>query len=196
LFVQSITDNKKNILSEKTPGNVHQFESLRELFPEALFVFVLRNPFAVFNSFLQVNRRSKEQGREISFGKKNMKSLKTIKKSISVGEKFLKSNSHCCHLLVYENLLNNPDMEIRKLCAFLDVPFEPSMLQNQTSSAIAMSTSSHESAIGFVTAALRNGEVDGKRSAAWKKELTLLQKLQCKIYFKRNPIQLLKRYGL
>lgn len=87
-------------------------------------------------------------------------------------------------------------MEIRKLCAFLDVPFEPSMLQNQTSSAIAMSTSSHESAIGFVTAALRNGEVDGKRSAAWKKELTLLQKLQCKIYFKRNPIQLLKRYGL
>ena len=50
------------LLSEKTPNNVLIFPELINLFPEAHFIYVVRDPRAVIASMLQVGKRAKKVG--------------------------------------------------------------------------------------------------------------------------------------
>ena len=119
-----------------------------------------------------------------------------IRRSIQAGSNFLKDNPASCHLLFYEDLIAEPEPELRKLCSFLGVELEESMLQNRPSTAVTVAAAAHESASAFGTESMLKGGVDKKRMEAWKTELSALEKLRSKLYFKRHKMAILERYGL
>ena len=49
-------------LSEKTPANVLIFSELMELFPQAMFIHIIRDPRAIIAPMIRVGIRNKEKG--------------------------------------------------------------------------------------------------------------------------------------
>lgn len=117
------------IISEKTPWNVLVFRDLLEIFPEARFVFCVRDPRAVVASMLQVGARAvaKKQNPP-PFTRSLSAAIRTIKATNSAG---FDAASHSDRVLpvVYECLLANPERETRRMCDFLRVRWSKEMLR-------------------------------------------------------------------
>ncbi len=127
----------KSILVEKTPLNIFAFDVLVKLFPDAKFIHMIRDGRDVVCSHLEVGNNYRINHRWI-----NDKSLKNVYASalawdftIKTGVKFCStqskqgSNSRCL-TLKYENLINNPHSEIKRVCDFIGIKMEASMLQH------------------------------------------------------------------
>jgi hypothetical protein len=116
-------------LSEKTPDNVLVFPELLNLFPEAHFIYVIRDPRAVIASLLQVGMRSRK------FGWKTPAYTHSVLPAIAYIKRCLKSgfSSHAMApervlAVVYERLVSDPEAETRKICEFLNVDWSKQML--------------------------------------------------------------------
>jgi hypothetical protein len=96
----------------------------------------------------------------------------------------------------FEDLIADPEGGLRKLCSFLEVEFEKSMQLNRPATAVSVTAAAHDSAKAFSTESMLKGGVDQKRRDAWKTELSLIERVRCRFYFKRYHIDVLKRYGL
>ena len=120
----------KRYFAEKTPDNLLVFYTLFELFPEARFIHVVRNPLDVVASYLKVGRRGdKESVQFPQFHSAHFAARTWLKKVNTLwGHKdgfddpaFRKNYLE----IKYEDLVRQPETEIAKLCAWLGVAFEP-----------------------------------------------------------------------
>lgn len=106
--------NEKNLLFlDKTPRYYHIIEELYELFPEAKFVFLVRNPLSVFASILDYNFN----GNFIKFlkSKDRVEDLYTAPLMIKNAVKSKKN-----HILVkYEDLIENAEDELSRIFNYL-----------------------------------------------------------------------------
>jgi hypothetical protein len=84
--------------------------------PDARFVFLLRHPYSIAQSWHDSapDRRTMEQ------------SIALTQRYVTALEKARKRHSGLT--LRYEDLTEQPEREVRRVCAFLDVPWEPGML--------------------------------------------------------------------
>lgn len=107
---------------EKTPDHSIYLNEIKELYPKAKFVYILRNPIASFNSWRRVahqwggSHKSAEEyskmweyrlSKSLSFKQKNMNQLMFIK---------------------LENLRENLSLELKKIFQFIHTSFEPKLL--------------------------------------------------------------------
>ncbi len=99
---------------EKTPGNVFCFAHLRRLFPGAQFVHIIRDGRDCVASLV---RRGHSPFRAVS--RWFCATLAGISHREMPGY----------YELRYEDLARDPEPVVRDLCAFLDLPFHPAMLQ-------------------------------------------------------------------
>ena len=102
-------------LCEKTPGHTGQLAEIYRVFPKAKVVAIMRDPRAVaasmrgrFGSLDPGSRRWNAAGRRI---------------------RKLLAGDHAAHLVAYEDLIAHPEDVLSKLCAFLDLGFDPAMLE-------------------------------------------------------------------
>lgn len=109
----------KSRWAEKTPGNVFFANVLLDMFPEAKFVFVKRDPRAVVASMNRVRFYPADSV-------VNALNVKHYLKWIRRAEQSLPSAS--CKTLQYEDLLASPGKILPELCCFLELPYEPEML--------------------------------------------------------------------
>jgi hypothetical protein len=117
------------MLSEKTPSNTLVFAELMEVFPEARFVHVVRDPRATIASMLRVGGRAREKGlRAQSFTRSVRHAANHIKRSLRAGFRAGKLAPDRLLEVRYEALVSEPAGEIGRICAFLDVPYAPQML--------------------------------------------------------------------
>ena len=104
---------------EKSPENYQYMSVLAEWFPEAKFIYLMRDPRATVAS------HSKRRG-----------AMKNIYRALRLwirGEYFLRKGLEelgvsRVHMLRYEDLVTEPEREVRKLCSFLNLDFEAAML--------------------------------------------------------------------
>ncbi|UBU18327.1 sulfotransferase family protein [Nonomuraea gerenzanensis] len=106
----------KDIIVDKTPGNVFIWKRLHYVWPHARFVFLLRHPEGVISS-LQ-NRKDNTTTRDAleATALKYFKPLEQARRTLDG------------LTLRYEDLTAEPEKVTRELCAFLDVEWEPAML--------------------------------------------------------------------
>jgi hypothetical protein len=194
LFEESIAGTSKSMFSEKTPDNVLYFDTLLTIFPEARFVFIVRDPRAIFNSTLSVFRRASTEGKRIKFGRSYAKSLHRIHKSISKGANFINMYPGRCHLIFYEDLIDYGEIEIKRLCEFLSIEYEEAMTANNPGIVTIVASKGHESALGFNTNAILRGGLVHARKDGWMEELSRIEKGLCNLYFKKRYINVLDRY--
>lgn len=113
-------------ISEKTPDNIVVFKDLARLFPEARFVAVARDPRAIFASWLAVARRAGKGQTHLGATKSEMAT--SVARYLNTTSRALEQVASRGHLVRYENLVTDPEQEMKHLATFLEVDYNPLML--------------------------------------------------------------------
>jgi protein-tyrosine sulfotransferase len=117
------------LFSEKTPANVLAFLGLAELWPRARFIHVVRDPRAIVSSMLEVGARAARQGFELqAFTRDIDAAISYVQKCFDAGFEAARREPKRVLTLVYEALVQEPERETRKLCAFLGIDWNAAMI--------------------------------------------------------------------
>jgi len=109
------------IWGDKTPVNTIRLKWIHRLFPEAKYIHMLRDGRDVANSFYKARLFPDLETAALRW---NL-SVKTV-------EKFKqKIPSHKMLTVRYENLVQNPQENVEKVCRFLSIEFIPEMLNEE-----------------------------------------------------------------
>ncbi|WP_433429815.1 sulfotransferase family protein [Nonomuraea sp. CA-141351] len=117
LLHRELTRSGKPILAEKTPSNVFAWRRLAACWPDARFVFLLRHPMSIVQSWHEADpeKRPMEEA---------------VPRTLSYMTYLEEARTHLEGLTVrYEELVAEPERELRRLCLFLGLEFEPAMLK-------------------------------------------------------------------
>ena len=146
-----ITDNSIRI--DHTPSNIKDFKLLNSLFPKSKFVFIVRDPRAIYASI-----------KDLDWGPNSAMKLSQLWIEYMAAYFALNSlDSDRVHLVKYEDLLSKPDVILKSLCEFLQLEYSDSMFSNNSSFKLPKSTLSQHALVGK--------SLDKTRISKWKKEL-------------------------
>lgn len=105
---------------DKTPINTFHLRAIDSVFPRARYVHVLRDPADVVASYLDMGRYPTARA-----------AARRWATSVRAAERFGRRHPERSMLVRYEDLVGDPETASRELCAFLDVPFDASMLESE-----------------------------------------------------------------
>lgn len=106
----------KRILAEKTPHNVFMWSRIARVWPDARFLFLLRHPAAILDSWSRARPQQTPQEAADSVGR--------YLSSLAEARRVLPG-----HTVRYEDLTADPAAATRRICAFLGLEWEPAMLE-------------------------------------------------------------------
>lgn len=116
----TLKENKKR-WAEKTPNNIFNLNFILHLYPDAKFIEIYRDPRAVSLSWHHA-------GFEYFKTSNIIECIKIWRSAISKGKELVSKLPYQYHQVKYEELINNPEKELRKICDFLEEEFDPRML--------------------------------------------------------------------
>jgi len=151
--------HKKQRWGEKTPGNLFYADILLEMFPDARFIHVVRDPRAGVSSMMNTTFFPKDIVFNALSRHKFMTEGRAILENSVPPEQRMSVR--------YEDLVMNPEEAIQALCDFLQEPFEPSMMAFYKDSSRYMK---QDAATSFNQAATKPISVEMLNK--WKKKLT------------------------
>lgn len=105
----------KRWLVNKTPNDVFIADRIRECWPDARFVFLLRHPAAIARSRAAARLQDDEE-RNVAVVHRYLSALERAR------------SAHGGLIVRYEELTADPEAQLRRVCGFLDVAYEPAML--------------------------------------------------------------------
>lgn len=125
---------QKDIWVEKTPRYVGILDELAEVFADASFLMLYRHPFDIVASLDK--RRMIESAPELApYRQQHANELAAYCSFVAdehrAMQAFQKRQSGRVLEIRYEDICARPDDEMRRVCAFLNVEFEPEMCQYQ-----------------------------------------------------------------
>ncbi|GAA4584291.1 sulfotransferase [Planotetraspora phitsanulokensis] len=107
----------KRILVEKTPSNVFAWRRISTCWPEARFIFLIRHPMSIAQSWSEADpeRRPPEEA---------------VRHTLNYMTYLENARNRLKGLTVrYEELTDEPETQLRRICDFLGVEWEPAMLR-------------------------------------------------------------------
>jgi Sulfotransferase family len=111
-----LVSSGKSILVEKSPSNLYVFRDLLNCWPDARFVFLRRHPVSIVKSIADAG-----DGRDES------QATDLVVRVVGLMEDALQTVPDSA-VIRYEDLTWDPEAVCRRLCEFLQVPYESSML--------------------------------------------------------------------
>jgi len=194
LFLPLADKNQCEFYSEKSPENILVFSKLIDLFPEAHFIQVIRDPRAIVSSMQQVKKRAIDKGVKTPYFTANISaSIAYAKKCFDAGFTATKDAPDKVLTVVYEHLVANPETETKKICKFLGIEWNDLMLcpgDNEHLGQQAITTSSDEI---WYDAKAYNRNPDSQNIEKWQSELTFGRQIRTIMAFKDNED--LMQYG-
>ncbi|MCF6525107.1 sulfotransferase [Streptomyces sp. JJ36] len=102
---------------EKTPSNAFAWKRIAACWPDARYIFLLRHPAAIARSWHEAapDKRSAQEAAEDA-----LRYMKAVERA---------RNGLTGHTVRYEELTTDPETTVRGICEFLDIDFEPAMLE-------------------------------------------------------------------
>jgi hypothetical protein len=151
--------NGKARWGEKTPGNLFYVDVIQAMFPDACFLYMVRDPRAGVTSM---------QGAEF-FPDDVIFNAMIRRKHAEVGLHLLRTHvaPERWTTVRYEDLVARPEAELRRICAVVGEAYEPGMLQYHQTAAAYMKD---EAAASFNAAATRPVTTD--RVDRWRRVLS------------------------
>ncbi len=113
--------NGARLLLDKTPAYALSLDFLSRLYPQARYVVLTRNPLAVWSSYVD----SFFDGDDAVAHRHNP----LLERYVPAIARFVRESATPMVRIQYENLVQEPEKNIRQLCAFLDLEFEPGMVE-------------------------------------------------------------------
>ncbi len=166
---------------DHTPSSLKYFDILNDFFPESKFIFIIRDPRAVFASV-----------RNLDWGANSAMKLSDIWNDYVVlffAFQKLYSNRIC--LVRFEDLINESSSQLQILCDFIGIKYCESMLKEEGFNIPSYTASQH---------ALVGKELDKSRITGWKDELKeediLIIESQCRNTMRafNYPVTKFKKY--
>lgn len=113
-------EGKKKIdaWGDKTPLNVFSLRRIDKVFPDAQYIFLIRNPYDVVYSYVNANLYENHEQAAIRWVRANQACLDFEEKAKS---RVLR--------MCYEDFCEKPQEQTKKICNFLGIPFEEKMLE-------------------------------------------------------------------
>ena len=144
---------------EKTPGNIYHANILIDMFPDARFIHLVRDPRAGVASMNRVSFFSADA----AFNALNRHKIMTH------GRDWLAQAVPSSQRteVRYEDLVGAPEATLRRLCTFVDLPYEPGMLHFHRNARRFMVD---EAAQSYNRAATR--PISTNRTEAWRSALS------------------------
>lgn len=127
---------QREFFLDKTPRYYFIVDEILELFPRAKIIFLLRNPLAVLASILEL---WKAQGWDIVelFSTNARHDLLTAPRLITDA---LGRHSTQVEVIRYEQLVETPEREVKRLCASIGIPYSEAMLTYNPDRAMSKKT--------------------------------------------------------
>ncbi|MFI6481194.1 sulfotransferase family protein [Nonomuraea sp. NPDC050663] len=114
---RELSRSGKSLLVEKTPSNVFAWRRISTCWPEARYVFLLRHPMSIVQSWHEADPERRPMDEAVPRTLTYMTYLEEARRNLD-------------GLTVrYEDLVASPATELGRLCRFLGVEFEPGMLR-------------------------------------------------------------------
>lgn len=147
LLMQLYAEDKRGhadpalILGEKTPTNFYYVPTLMAWFPRTKIIHTFRDPRAIFVSAARLVRRGKWGVKDrlptmppwlmnrLLDGIELLHISKTWRDAVRLHAEYRQRYADRYFLLRFEDLLDDPALQLQKVCAFLGIPFEPVMLE-------------------------------------------------------------------
>lgn len=139
---------------DHTPSNIKNANALLELFPEAKFIHIVRDGRAVASSIMPLDWGANTVDTAARSWVKRLLHYLTVESSLG-DKKIIR--------IRFEDLVQKPETTLRRVCLFLNIDYQPQMVQGGGLK-VPQYTSKQHSLIG-------KGP-DPKEVNAWKKELT------------------------
>lgn len=144
---------------EKTPGNLFYADYLHAMFPDALFVHVVRDPRAGVASMMRVPFFPDDLVfNALNWHKHLVRGRAILDRGVPPSQRLT---------VRYEDLVTAPAATLRSVCDFLGERYEPEMLRFHADASAYMKP---EAATGFNAAA--TGPVSKASLEKWKRQLT------------------------
>jgi glycosyltransferase involved in cell wall biosynthesis/Tfp pilus assembly protein PilF len=121
LYGRALDISGKSYFLDKTPRYYHIIPELFRVFPEARFIFLLRNPISVLASILKTWLQD-DVGRLDAHLRQDLYEAPRL---LLEGVQLLKENAIVVN---YENLVLQPEEVVRRLCIRLDLSYSPTLL--------------------------------------------------------------------
>ena len=118
LLQRELAASGKRIIADKTPNNVFIVDRLRECWPDARFIYLLRHPAAIARS------RQSVRGEHAGDDDKNADLIRRYCEALEQARQTYEG-----HTVRYEDLTADPERETRAICEFLGLEWEPGMLE-------------------------------------------------------------------
>jgi hypothetical protein len=115
LLHREVAQHGKRYLVNKTPTDVFIAQRIAECWPDARFIFLLRHPAAI--------ARSRANARPQDTEERNVQMVRRYADALD------RARAAYPGLVVrYEDVTADPEGELTRICEFLEIPFEPRML--------------------------------------------------------------------
>ena len=108
------------LLLDKTPAYALSLDFLARLYPNARYIVLTRHPIAVWSSFVD----SFFDGNDLVAHEHNP----LLERYVPAIARFIRTAEVPVHRVQYENLVQEPEANARQICEFLDIEFEPGMV--------------------------------------------------------------------
>jgi tetratricopeptide (TPR) repeat protein len=120
----ALKNTNKKFFLDKTPRYYYIIPELLKTFPESRFIILLRNPLAVLCSIVRTWIKN-------DWNKLNIFKSDLIKAPFLLMEGIQKLGDRCL-VLHYENLITNPEKEIKKICQSMELVFSSEIIKYGT----------------------------------------------------------------
>ncbi|MBI1365114.1 MAG: hypothetical protein GC153_04065 [Alphaproteobacteria bacterium] len=159
-------------IAEKTPANALHFSELARLFPSAFFVSIIRDGRDVVSSLMKMDWFEARTGERMAItthaecaARAWVSHIEEARKVAAVGGRFFE--------IRYEDLVESPESELRKLFDFLGEPWRPEVLSFEKNETIFVGM--NESSAQSVARGL-NHSARGR----WRRDLSTADKTAVK----------------
>jgi len=121
LYEKQCLDNEVYFL-DKTPRYYFIIREIAEIFPDAKFIFLFRNPVHVMASMIQ------------TWSSGNLRHLYNFDRDVTVGSKALSDGYELLkdrsYAVQYEQFVTDPEKYTKEICRYLEIPFDERMLDD------------------------------------------------------------------
>lgn len=114
---RELVKSGKSTIVEKTPSNAFAYQRIAACWPDARFIFLLRHPASIAASWHEADPEKRTPDEAALDALRYMRAVERARKNLPG------------HVVRYEDLTFDPESTLKGICEFLEVPFEPEMLE-------------------------------------------------------------------
>ena len=114
---RELVKSGKDFIVEKTPANAFMYQRIRDCWPDARFVLLLRHPESIARSWHESDPAKRPYDKAVTEVLRYMTAVEQVRTAAT----------DACTVR-YEDITADPERQMRRLCAYLGVDYEPAML--------------------------------------------------------------------